>query len=220
VFVPDMQKWFEVRRRYIQWVDGHLAQMQIATDITVRKAAEEMARQHEERLQFTSRLTTMGEMASSLAHELNQPLAAINNYCMGAVARLHSGRSTPEDLIPVLEKTSAQAVRAGTIISRIRGFVKRSQPQRREAALHDIVADAVGLADLEATRRRVTILTRLPTPPLMLYVDPVLIEQVLVNLLKNAVEAMAGMPACAPRAWYGCTPGSKTSSLASASAST
>jgi PAS domain S-box-containing protein len=130
VFVPDMQKWFEVRRRYIQWVDGHLAQMQIATDITVRKAAEELARQHEERLQFTSRLMTMGEMASSLAHELNQPLAAINNYCMGAVARLHSGRSTPEDLIPALEKTSAQAVRAGMIISRIRGFVKRSEPQR------------------------------------------------------------------------------------------
>ncbi|PMY01014.1 ATP-binding protein, partial [Pseudomonas sp. GW460-13] len=56
-------------------------------------------------------------------------------------------------------------------------------------------ADAVGLADLEATRRRVTILTRLPTPPLTVYVDPVLIEQVLVNLLKNAVEAMAGLPA-------------------------
>ncbi|XQU67784.1 PAS domain S-box protein [Cupriavidus sp. H18C1] len=195
IFVPDMQKWFEVRRRYIQWVDGHLAQMQIATDITVRKAAEEMARQHEERLQFTSRLTTMGEMASSLAHELNQPLAAINNYCMGAVARLRSGRSTPEDLMPILEKTSAQAVRAGTIISRIRGFVKRSQPQRRETALHDIVADAVGLADIEATRRRVTILTRLPPPPVTLYVDPVLIEQVLVNLLKNAVEAMSGLPA-------------------------
>lgn len=97
--------------------------------------------------------------------------------------------------MPILEKTSAQAVRAGTIISRIRGFVKRSQPQRRETALHDIVADAVGLADIEATRRRVTILTRLPPPPVTLYVDPVLIEQVLVNLLKNAVEAMSGLPA-------------------------
>ncbi len=162
VYLPSMQKWFEVRRRYIQWVDGHLAQMQIATDITVRKAAEEMTRQHEERLQFTSRLTTMGEMASSLAHELNQPLAAINNYCMGAVGRLKSGRSTPEELIPVLEKTSAQAVRAGTIIQSIRGFVKRSQPQRRESDLREIVADAVGLAELEAIRRGVTILTRLP----------------------------------------------------------
>ncbi|MCL9845194.1 PAS domain S-box protein [Ralstonia solanacearum] len=194
VYLPSMQKWFEVRRRYIQWVDGHLAQMQIATDITVRKAAEEMTRQHEERLQFTSRLTTMGEMASSLAHELNQPLAAINNYCMGAVGRLKSGRSTPEELIPVLEKTSAQAVRAGTIIQRIRGFVKRSQPQRRESDLREIVADAVGLAELEAIRRGVTILTRLPAGLPPLYVDPVLIEQVLVNLLKNAVEAMAAHP--------------------------
>ncbi|TMS58693.1 PAS domain S-box protein [Imbroritus primus] len=190
VYMPDMQKWFEVRRRYIQWVDGHLAQMQIATDITSRRMAEDMARQHEERLQFTSRLTTMGEMASSLAHELNQPLAAISNYCMGAVARLRSGRSSPEDLIPVLEKTATQAVRAGTIIQRIRGFVKRSQPQRRETILRDIVEDAVGLAEIEASRRKVTLVTRLPAGNTILFVDPVLIEQVLVNLLKNAVEAM------------------------------
>lgn len=94
----------------------------------------------------------------------------------------------------MLEKTSAQAVRAGTIIQRIRGFVKRSQPQRRESDLREIVADAVGLAELEATRRGITILTRLPGDLPHLYVDPVLIEQVLVNLLKNAAEAMAAHP--------------------------
>jgi PAS domain S-box-containing protein len=93
IYVPSMQKWFEVRRRYIQWVDGHLAQMQIATDITVRKAAEEMTRQHEERLQFTSRLTTMGEMASSLAHELNQPLAS----GAGRHQQLLHGRGRPPE---------------------------------------------------------------------------------------------------------------------------
>ena len=81
MYVESIQKWFEVRRQYIQWVDGHLAQMQIATDITTRKKAQELAHQQEEKLQFTSRLMTMGEMASSIAHELNQPLAAINNYC-------------------------------------------------------------------------------------------------------------------------------------------
>ncbi|MDF7161607.1 ATP-binding protein, partial [Escherichia coli] len=86
------------------------------------------------------------------------------------------------------------AVRAGTIIQRIRGFVKRSQPQRRESDLRDIVADAVGLAELEATRRGITILTRLPGDLPPLYVDPVLFEQVLVNLLKNAAEAMAAHP--------------------------
>jgi C4-dicarboxylate-specific signal transduction histidine kinase len=90
VYVQGIQKWFEVRRQYIQWVDGHLAQMQIATDITTRKQAQELARQQDEKLQFTSRLMTMGEMASSLAHELNQPLAAINNYCSGTVALVKS----------------------------------------------------------------------------------------------------------------------------------
>lgn len=189
VFLPSQNKWFEVRRRYIQWVDGYLAQMIIATDITSRRMAEDMARQHEERLQFTSRLTTMGEMASSLAHELNQPLAAINNYCMGAVARIKSGRSMDE-ILPALEKASAQAVRAGTIIQRIRSFVKRSEPQRREVSLYDIVDDAVGLAEIEAIRRGIRIVKDLPSYLPHIFVDPVLIEQVLVNLLKNAAEAM------------------------------
>lgn len=83
-------RWYEVRRRFIPWVDGRLAQLLIATDITARKEAEELSRQQEERMQFTSRLTTMGEMASSLAHELNQPLSAISNYCMGVAKRLEN----------------------------------------------------------------------------------------------------------------------------------
>jgi PAS domain S-box-containing protein len=190
VFISSQQRWFEVRRRYIQWVDGHLAQMLIATDITQRKAAAELARQHEEKLQFTSRLTTMGEMASSLAHELNQPLAAINNYCMGAVSRLKAGRNRPEDLLPALEKAAAQAVRAGTVIQRIRSFVKRSQPQQRDSDLATILADAIGLAEIEAHRRGLRIQVDAPDEMIYVYVDPVLIEQVLVNLLKNAAEAM------------------------------
>ena len=102
------------------------------------------SRQQEEKLQFTSRLMTMGEMASSLAHELNQPLAAINNYCSGRVALVKSGRTTPDNLLPVLEKTAQQAVRAGMIIKRIREFVKRSEPKRQATRVADIVADAVG----------------------------------------------------------------------------
>src|SRR6201991_1419172 len=102
VYVEGIPKWFEVRRQYIQWVDGPLAQMQIATDSTQRKQAQELAHQQEEKLQFTSRLMTMGEMASSLAHELNQPLAAINNYCSGCVAMVKSGRMTQDALFPVL----------------------------------------------------------------------------------------------------------------------
>ncbi|SAK67447.1 sensor kinase [Caballeronia arationis] len=190
VYVEGIQKWFEVRRQYIQWVDGHLAQMQIATDITQRKQAQELAHQQEEKLQFTSRLMTMGEMASSLAHELNQPLAAINNYCSGCVAMVKSGRMTQENLLPVLEKTAQQAVRAGMIIKRIREFVKRSEPKRQATRVADIVADAVGLAEIEARKRKIRILTEIRSRMPVIYVDPVLIEQVLVNLLKNAAEAM------------------------------
>lgn len=190
IYLPNRQKWFEVRRQYIQWVDGHLAQLQVATDITARRQAEELARQEEERLQFTGRLMTMGEMASSLAHELNQPLAAINNYCMGTAALVRAGRTSPETLLPALEKTSQQAVRAGMIIKRIRSFVKRSEPKRQPTSIYEIVADAVGLAEIEARKRRIRIVTELPAGLPQIYVDPVLIEQVLVNLLKNAAEAM------------------------------
>ncbi|KAF4530818.1 hypothetical protein B566_EDAN018850 [Ephemera danica] len=83
VFVAGLQKWFDVRSRYLQWTDGRLAQMIIATDITTRLRAEQQAAQQAEKAQVTSRLVTMGEMASSVAHELNQPLTAITNYCNG-----------------------------------------------------------------------------------------------------------------------------------------
>ena len=190
VFVESLQKWFDVRSRYLQWTDGRLAQMLIATDITARRRAEETAQQQAEKAQVTSRLVTMGEMASSVAHELNQPLTAINNYCNGMVSRIKADAIAKEDLIVALEKTARQAERAGQIIHRIRQFVKRSEPQRQPAQAHDIVEDAVELAMIELRRRNVAIHTyvaqRLPT----LMCDPILIEQVLLNLLKNAAEAI------------------------------
>jgi len=185
-------KWFEVRRRFIPWVDGHLAQLLIATDITPRKAAEDQARQQEERMQFTSRLTTMGEMASSLAHELNQPLSAISNYCMGVAKRL-DGNLDPtlsKEIMPALEKASEQAHRAGTIIQRIRGFVKRSEPQRKESCIKTIISDAVGLVEIEAHRHRLSISSEVAENLPDVNLDPVLILQVVVNLLKNALDSV------------------------------
>ncbi|MGA0612698.1 PAS domain S-box protein [Caldimonas sp. KR1-144] len=190
VFVAPQQKWFDVRARYLQWTDGRLAQMIIATDITARRRAEEQAQHQAEKAQETSRLITMGEMASSVAHELNQPLTAIVNYCNGMVSRVKAGSIGEPDLIAALEKTSKQAQRAGQIIHRIRAFVKRSEPQRQPAQAREIVEDAVELAGIELRRRNVEIHSyvaqRLPT----IMVDPILIEQVLLNLLKNAAEAI------------------------------
>ncbi|HKX93528.1 MAG TPA: PAS domain S-box protein [Methylibium sp.] len=190
VFVEPLQMWFEVRARYVQWTDGRLAQMLIATDITARRRAEEQASHQAEKAQVTSRLVTMGEMASSVAHELNQPLTAITNYCNGMVSRVKGDAIDKPDLIAALEKTARQAQRAGQIIHRIRAFVKRSEPQRQAAKARDIVEDAVELASIEVRRRNVNIRTyvaqRLPD----LQVDPILIEQVILNLLKNAAEAI------------------------------
>jgi PAS domain S-box-containing protein len=190
VHVEAMQKWFDVRARYLQWTDGRLAQMLIATDVTARRQMEEETARQIERAQETSRLVTMGEMASSVAHELNQPLAAITNYCNGMLSRLRAGNLREEDLAMALEKTSKQAQRAGQIIHRIRQFVKRSEPQRQAARAADIVEDALELATIELKRRNVAIQSYVAQRLPVLQVDPILIEQVLLNLLKNAAEAI------------------------------
>jgi PAS domain S-box-containing protein len=185
-------RWYEVRTRFIPWVDGQLAQLLIATEITQRREAEDLLRQQEERMQFTSRLTTMGEMASSLAHELNQPLSAISNYCMGVAKRLegHLDPTLSKEILPALEKASEQAHRAGTIIQRIRGFVKRSEPQRKSSAIKEIINDAVGLVEIEALRHRLSITSAIAEDLPEVHLDPVLILQVLVNLLKNGLDSM------------------------------
>ena len=192
VQIPEKSEWYEVRRRYMPWTDGHLAQMLITTNITERHLAQENLRIQEERLQFSSRLTTMGEMASSIAHELNQPLAAINNYCMGLMNRLRAKKDPQIDaeIIPAIEKVSAQALRAGTIIQRIRNFVKRSAPQRQSCLVEQIIHQSLELAEIEAHRQGLKIETSI-TPDLPeCFVDPILIEQVIVNLIKNAIDSM------------------------------
>lgn len=197
VYAAQLDKWFDVRARYLQWTDGRLAQMLIATDVTARRRAEELAAQQAEKAQVSSRLITMGEMASSVAHELNQPLTAIANYCNGMVSRVKADTIDRDALLAALGKTARQAERAGQIIHRIRAFVKKSEPQRQAATARAIVEEAVELASIELRRRNVAIhhyvALRLPD----LHCDPILIEQVLLNLLKNAAEAIdsAKMPA-------------------------
>jgi PAS domain S-box-containing protein len=190
IFVPDLGKWLEVRSRYLSWVDGRLAQMMIATDITPRRHAEEQAALQAERAQSASRLITMGEMASSVAHELNQPLTAISNYCKGMVSRIERGHIDTADLVGALEKTARQAQRAGQIIHRIRSFVKRSEPNRTPSDVASMVSNAMELADIELRRHHVR-LTHYLAPGLpQVLVDPILIEQVLINLLKNSAESI------------------------------
>ena len=179
-----------MRTRYLSWVDGRLAQMVIATDISSRRLAEEQAASQAERAQSASRMITMGEMASSVAHELNQPLTAINNYCNGMVSRIKDQQITQEELLGALDKTAKQAQRAGQIIQRIRSFVKRSEPNRMLVEVEPMVAESLELAEIELRRFNVRLLCHVASrlPPLL--VDRILIEQVLVNLLRNAAESI------------------------------
>ena len=163
-------------------------------DVTVRKHAEELARQQQEKLQFTSRLITMGEMASTLAHELNQPLAAITSYNTGCLNKLESGNFSPDELKHALGKIAVQAQRAGQIIRRVHDFVRKSEPKLAPCDLAEVIDDSVGFIDAAAKLLNIRIEREIQGMRPELIADPVMIEQVLLNLMRNGIEAMSETP--------------------------
>lgn len=187
-------RWYHVRERATRWVDGRIVRLVVATDITDLKRIEDLNREQEARLARTSRLVTMGEMASTLAHELNQPLSAIANYSKGCVNRLQSGSYRHEDILGAMEKANAQAARAGLIVRRVRDFVRKSEPKRSGVSLAEITEDALGIAEIEARRLGVRIDARIDGELPLVYADRIQVEQVLLNLIKNAAEAEHGQP--------------------------
>jgi PAS domain S-box-containing protein len=191
---PLSGRWYHVRERATRWVDGRVVRMGIATDITERKQTAEVSRQQAERLQRTSRLITMGEMASTLAHELNQPLSAIANYCMGCVTRIQSGTFRNDDLLAAMQKASFQAERAGKIIRRVREFVKKSEPRRSAVQIAELLDDAIGFAEIDARRMRSRIVSEVAPDLPAVFADRIMIEQVVLNLVKNGLDAMAELP--------------------------
>ena len=186
--------WYHLHERAIRWVDGRTVRVQLAADITDRKHIDEVNLQQQKRLEQTSRLITMGEMASSLAHELNQPLSAIANYCAGCVKRMQAGNYKLEDLLSAMQKASDQAERAGKIIRRMRDMVKKSDPNRQPIALAELLDEARAFADIEAQRTSTQIVVDLPENLPKIVVDRIMIEQVLLNLIKNGIEAMHDTP--------------------------
>jgi len=188
---PVLGRWFEVAEHGIAWIDGRPVTLQLASDITARKLDAEIGRREQEKLELTARLMAMGELASSLAHELNQPLTAIVNYVAGIRDRLRAGALPPDALNTAIDSTLAQAERAAAIIRRIREFVRRAPPQPRATGATRLIAAAAGFAQAEARARGVAIETQIDPRLGPLLVDPILIEQVVLNLLRNALEASA-----------------------------
>jgi two-component system sensor histidine kinase DctS len=175
-------------------IDGrHTGWMSSVIDITDQKRAEDLARQQQERLQATARLVTMGEMASSLAHEVNQPLSAIASYSAGCLNLLES-RPDNQDIRGAIAKTMEQAQRAGRIIRRIYEFVRRAEPKSELCTIEQLLDETVALAEPEAHRQKVLLTKDIQgnLPPIK--GDRILLIQVFLNLIRNAVEAMKDVP--------------------------
>lgn len=183
-------RWFLVRVRWLNWTDGRAVLLASATDITVRRNTEALNREQAARLQATARLVTVGEIASSIAHELNQPLAAIANYVLGALRRLRGGGADPVALASALEQAGEQAERAGQIIRRVRDFVQSRQPVLAALDLNALVARAATAAAHEGERNELQVALRLAPDLPRAQADGVMIEQVILNLVRNALEAM------------------------------
>ena len=161
-------------------------------DITERKQAEEEIRRQKDKLAHISRVSTMGEMATGLAHEVNQPLAAIANYCYAGTHLLDNIHSADvEPLRELFEKLSDESLRAGEIIRRLRGLVCKRAPVRVKTDVHEPIQEVIRLLenDLRQSEVRIKENTRNDLPAVM--IDDVQIQQVVVNLVRNAIDAMS-----------------------------
>lgn len=188
------QRWFLMRTRAVNWVDGRVARLTTLGDVTDRVVAERLRKTQEEKLTRTSRLMTVGEMASTLAHEINQPLGAIANYVSGCLRRLRMVGGADEQVLRAMEKADAQVRRAGAIISRVREFVRTREPERRPIDINALVVSVSKLMNSDEAERALTCRLELDPTLREAFADQIMIEQVLLNLLRNAREAMSHLP--------------------------
>jgi C4-dicarboxylate-specific signal transduction histidine kinase len=171
------------------------ANQRLRVEMEERHRAEEQSQQHQAELAHVARLSTVGEMVAELAHELNQPLSAISSYAQACRRLLCSGRTgDPEELLASLNQVGEQADRAAEIIRRVRRFVTKAKPLQTALDLNLLIRDVEELTNIDARRARAEVCFDLaePLPPVV--GDRIQLEQVLVNLLRNAFEALGECP--------------------------
>ena len=159
-------------------------------DVTERKRAEEQARQHLQQLAHVVRVASMGEMASAIAHEINQPLAAITTYTQACVRLLRSGGASLEEITETMERVGTRAERASEIIRHLRSFVRKEDAQPIPVQINFLVGEIVRLVQPEAAQSGVEIATDLGEGLPAVLADNIQVEQVLLNLVRNAIDAI------------------------------
>ncbi|MCG8516606.1 MAG: PAS domain S-box protein [Pseudomonadales bacterium] len=164
----------------------------VARDMTERELREQEQRRHQEELAHTARLATLGELASGIAHEMNQPLATIVNYANASQRYLQQAGDNPDALARVqdgLKRITQHANHASEVIKRLRAFLRKGQKRTAAIDLNDVVTTSVRLCQWEADKHQVAIQCQLAPDRPSLTADPVLLEQVLINLIRNAIDA-------------------------------
>jgi two-component system sensor kinase FixL len=162
----------------------------IVRDISDQKAAQAALLEQQERLAHVGRLSTMGEMTASIAHEINQPLTAIAMYAQASLKLLERDSFDKEKLIAALDKLNQQALRAGAVIERIQRFVRNESGQKELANLNTLIRDVEHLAAADARLHGIELEFDLDPDLPDVFCDPIQIQQVALNLLRNAVDAM------------------------------
>ncbi|WP_455216969.1 ATP-binding protein, partial [Kaarinaea lacus] len=155
-----------------------------------RQRALEQSQKHLQELAHVSRLGTMGEMASGLAHELNQPLTAVVNYTRGSIRRLKDNRLPMDELTAVLSKSAEEAERAAEIIKRLRLLVSKNEFTRTAVAFKPLVNRVLDLMSSELRENHVNVQQKIQQTLLDVEADPIQIEQVLINLLRNSIDSL------------------------------
>ena len=184
-------RWIDFSVIPIQY-DRQPATLVVAFDLTERKRAEEELQQHQEKLAHISRLSTMGEMATGLAHEINQPLGAIVNYCFVGEQTLANAESIdPEPLRELFHEMSGQALRAGEIIRRLRSLVGKRAPVRSRVDIAEPIQEVLHLLASDLRQSGVRLEQKIEPSIPGVWIDDVQIQQVLVNLIRNAIDAMS-----------------------------
>lgn len=159
-------------------------------DVTETRHAEAESRQHQTDLVHVCRLSTMGEMATGIAHELNQPLSAIMNYAKGSARRIKYNPGETGSILQALDKIAIQANRAGEIIKRMRGMLGKQPAIRDSADLNTLVQEVCSFIEFEARKKQVRLELNLYPEPIMVQVDLVQIEQVVLNIIRNAFDVL------------------------------
>jgi len=160
------------------------------TDITERERAEETVRKTHAQLAHVTRVTALGELAASIAHEVNQPLTAIINNASACLALLPSDTDELDEVCKALSEIADDAERASAVLARIRGLIKKSPLEKARLHLHDVVSAVLVLVRPEAAARRVTVQAQIPEDLPLIFGDRVQLQQVLLNLVMNGMDAM------------------------------